>query len=233
MQGKGGDAFENVCKLHPKNQPPVKQELGRGETLSKQKDLVPLKTHQATSKDGTDLKPSITKDGTDLKPSHHEGWNRSKTNPSRRMEQTCHLKEWISITTKPSRRMGQAVSKHYQGIKQPLNYKFRPCDCKNSATLAQGWQNKTIPNPNRSQQYHRHVSATDRQSRLVQHARSPKQSNNNMSHQKFQKRTPPSGPNLNLRSCIGGILRRTGTITPANILRTGSFLHNALCRFPS
>ena len=54
------------------------------------------------------------------------------------MEQTCHLKEWISITTKPSRRMGQAVSKHYQVTKQPLNYKFRPCDCKNSATLAPG-----------------------------------------------------------------------------------------------
>ena len=55
----------------------------------------------------------------------------------------------------------------------------------------------------------------------------------NKAHQKYQIHTPLSRLNLNLRSSVGGILRRTGTRTPANILRACSLLHNVLGCFPS
>ena len=72
MQRKEGDAFENLCKTYPKHKPPKKQELGRGETLSKRKALVPPKITQAN-----------TKDGTDPKPSHHEGWDKHAISQSK------------------------------------------------------------------------------------------------------------------------------------------------------
>ena len=83
----------------------------------------------------------------------------------------------------------------YQSItNKPNNYlttSFGHAIAKTPQRWPQGWQNKTIPNPNRSQQYHRHVSAMDRQSRPIQQARWPKQSNSSLSHQRFQKHTPP------------------------------------------